>query len=81
MNGVHKNIKEHNIDNNKKCFLVSKFVLEWFLEDHMTEDWRNDAENAWKCEYNIFDEYVSNEVEEQNKQNYIECIVNNHAQS
>jgi len=47
----------------------------------MTEDWRNDAENAWKCEYNIFDEYVSNEVEEQNKQNYIECIVNNHAQS
>jgi len=36
-----------------------------------SEDWRN--------EYNIFDEYVSIKVEEKKK--YIECIVNNHAQS
>ncbi len=21
-------------------------ILEWFLKDHVTEDWRNDAENS-----------------------------------
>ncbi len=36
-----------SIDNNNKCFLSSKSAyLEWFLKDHMTDGWSNDAENS-----------------------------------
>ncbi len=38
--GFHKDIKQHNFDNN---------ISEWFLKDCVTlksEDWSNDAENS-----------------------------------
>jgi len=34
-----------NIDDNKKCFLSTKIsILEWFLKDHVNENWSIDAE-------------------------------------
>ncbi len=34
------------IMNHKKHLLSTKIsILEWFLKDHVTEDWSNDAEN------------------------------------
>ncbi len=35
-----------NIDNNQNFFLQQNSKLEWFLKNHDTEDWSNDAENS-----------------------------------
>ncbi len=43
----HKNIQNHNINNNQKCFLSSKSAYYydfWWSCD--TEDWSNDAEKS-----------------------------------
>ncbi len=33
-----------NID--KECFEQQIVILEWFLKDHVSEDWSNGAENS-----------------------------------
>jgi len=41
--GFHKNIKQHYF----QLFLVHQIsILEWFLKDHVSEDWSIDAENV-----------------------------------
>ncbi len=45
--GLYKKMKQHNIDNNQKCFLSSKSVYYYdFWRSCDTEDWSNDAENT-----------------------------------
>ncbi len=44
--GFHKNIKQHNCFHHWNVFEQQISRLEWFLKDHVTEDWSNDAENS-----------------------------------
>ncbi len=45
--GFYKNSKQHNSDNNQKCFLSSKSAYRMISEGSCdTEDWSNDAENS-----------------------------------
>ncbi len=40
-------------------FLEQIIILEWFLKDHVTEDWSNDAENsALITEINYILQYI-----------------------
>jgi len=71
--GFHK-IKQHNIENNQKCFLSSKIIIIRMISEGScdTEDWSNDAEiSSLHHRYNLdFKRYSNKKIDligEQNK--------------
>ncbi len=52
-----------NIDNNQKCFLIINQHIIMISEDHVTEDWSNDAENTaliTEINYSLIDILIEN---------------------